>query len=505
MDEKKIYFYADKEEQIGRANTLIVRGYTVFYLFVSMIVVISALRGIRTPGYAMMLESIIVLVITSTIIMYTRNKKDSRIKYIASIGLLIVTFLVAFAYDNYYLRFMSAIPFVGNIVSYDKKFSAIFGIAVSALNIFTTSIKVFITQVYTGEAIIDHWCATLAICIFMLLIFATVNIAKKFNEDVMDSLQDEKIAQMHMLDDIINVAQEVRKETKRAMSIVNELNDSTEVVNTSVKDISDSTQSTAENIQTQTIMTSNIQNSIEQTLEISEGMVQVANKSEQSNSKNLELMTDLKKHSTEISEINSNVAKSMEKLQEKTNAVRMIADTIFSISNQTNLLALNASIESARAGEAGRGFAVVADEIRKLAEETKKETENIEIILSELSLGSQQVTTAVNNTISATQTQDDLIIKASESFEDMNKNVSKLISDIEVIDKMLSNLSGANNQIVENIMYLSSTTEEVTAASIQAAELSIKNLDNAENTKRILNKVLEVSYKLDKYLSNDNK
>lgn len=500
MDEKKAYLYADKEEQIRRVNRFIVIGYIVFYLFVSMIVLISAFRGIRTVGYTAMLLSIIVLVTISTIIMYTKNKKDSRIKYIASIGLLVITFLVAFAYDSYYLRFMAAIPFVGNIVSCDRKFSAIFGIAVSALNIFTTSIKIFITQVYTGEAIFDNWYATLAICVLMFLIFLTVNIAKTFNEDTMGSLQNEKSTQKQILDDVINVAEEVRKETESAMNIVNELNNSTAVVNTSVRDISDSTQSTAENIQTQTVMTSNIQNSIKQTLERSENIVQVANESEELNSKNFKLMNNLKKHSVVISDINSNVAQSMEKLQERTNAVRSIADAISSISNQTNLLALNASIESARAGEAGRGFAVVADEIRKLAEETKHETANIEIILSELSVESRQVAAAVNHSVSATQTQDELIIKASESFEDMNKNVSKLIADIEVIDKMLSSLSEANNQIVENIMYLSSTTEEVTASSVQAAELSIKNLDNAENTKKILDKVLEISYKLDKYL-----
>ena len=93
-----------------------------------------------------------------------------------------------------------------------------------------------------------------------------------------------------------------------------------------------------------------------------------------------------------------------------------------------------------------------------------------------------------------------MIAAASESFDAMNQNVEQLIDDIGEIDHMLNGLSDANNQIVENIMQLSATTEEVTASSVQAAELSVKNLDNAASTKSLLGNVLDVSYQLDKYM-----
>ena len=82
----------------------------------------------------------------------------------------------------------------------------------------------------------------------------------------------------------------------------------------------------------------------------------------------------------------------------------------------------------------------------------------------------------------------------------MNENVNALITDIGEIDQMLASLSDANNQIVDNISQLSATTEEVTASSTQAEELSTKNLDNAENAKSLLDGVLEVSHQLDKYI-----
>ena len=83
----------------------------------------------------------------------------------------------------------------------------------------------------------------------------------------------------------------------------------------------------------------------------------------------------------------------------------------------------------------------------------------------------------------------------------MNVNVNELTSQIEDIDAMLTNLSEANNQTVDSITQLSATTEEVTAASAQAEGLSNENLANADNTKELLDQVLAVSQKLDKYVS----
>lgn len=354
---------------------------------------------------------------------------------------------------------------------------------------------------YEGEAALDQVCATLAICVMMLLTYATVVVAQRFNADTIGSLQKKEADQQKMMDDVLSVANEVRKGTENAMNIVNELNSSTEVVNGAMKDISDSTQSTAENIQTQTEMTQNIQDSIVTTLERSEKMVEVAKHSGELNDKSAKIMEDLKKQSEVIAQTNSEVAESMRALNERTNAVKGIAETIFAISSQTNLLALNASIESARAGEAGRGFAVVADEIRQLAEKTRQETENIAKILTELSDNATAAAGAVERSVAAAGAQDEMISVASDSIGEMNENVNRLIGDIGEIDNMLSSLSKANNQIVENIMHLSATTEEVTASSVQAADLSVQNLDNAENTKDLLNNVLDVSYQLDKYIN----
>ena len=167
------------------------------------------------------------------------------------------------------------------------------------------------------------------------------------------------------------------------------------------------------------------------------------------------------------------------------------------------MLALNASIEAARAGEAGKGFAVVADEIRALSERTRQETENISHILEALEQNANETAKTVGRSVEVGTTQEEMIRDVAQQFTEMNANVDNLVSNISVIEKMLGDLSNANTEIVNNITSLSASTEEVTASAQQSSELTDQNLENSQNAKAILDDVLQVSHRMDKYISRD--
>lgn len=492
--------YADQEEQLKRANRFLVSGYLIFYAILMIIMWACYFVGIRSKGLTMMVSGIVLVSCIAIFLLSRKFLTSQKLKMMALPSLLVVCYVTGFAFTQGFIQLLGIFPLVGCVLFFDKKFSLISGIAYAVMEVLVTTAKIVQHINLEGDSALNQILVLVICLVLLVLLYCVTSIAEQFNKDTLGEVHEKNAKMQTMLDDVIGVATEVRKGTESAMDIVNDLNGSSEVVNGAMKNISESTLSTAENIQTQTTMTANIQQSIEDTLTSSETMVEIAKQSDQINRQSMDVMNRLKEQSQVISNTNQDVAKAMEALQAKTEEVRNIADTILGISSQTNLLALNASIESARAGEAGRGFAVVADEIRQLAERTKQETEEISKISDDLTENATRAANAVSQSVSATDAQDVMITEASESFEAMNDNVTELITHIENIDDRLSRLSEANNQIVDNITNLSATTEEVTASSNQAAELSNANMENAESAKNQLTGVLDVSHQLDKYL-----
>ncbi len=498
MDKK--FLYAEKDAQTRRVNRFSLIGLTGLYLAVLGIYLASFLKG----GMKMLplIVVAVVMVVSGVVdlIVQLRNRKSTKLKYFCAMELFVLAGVVAYFYDPYFIRFLVCMPLIAWTLYGDRKFMAITSILYAVENIGLTVYKVNVAKSISAENALENYFALGTLVLFIFVCYYTTFVSNKFNSDTAGLLKEEADAQKSLSEGVLKVAGEVRKGAQDAMSIVDEVKDSTEVTSRSIVDISESTSVTADNIQTQTIMTQNIQENIEKTVARAEHMVKVADTSKDINTRNADIMARLKEQSEILSETNGQVSDSMGKLQENVENVRNITKTIFSISSRTNLLALNASIESARAGEAGRGFAVVADEIRELSEKTRKETENIATILEALNANAVETADAVGRSVEVSEQQDKMIAEASEQFGTLNANVNELVSDIQEIDTMLESLSNANNRIVDNIMQLSATTEEVTASAQQSASMSDKNRENTERAQEVLKQVLEVAEKMDQFL-----
>lgn len=495
------YRFAKIEEQVRRINKVMCISTAVLNVISFIIIFISYLRGYRTELYTFGLLGIMLVTSVGGFVIYKKNKDSFTLRYFMLAGLLIISALLAYGFNSYYMRVLSTVPLMGCVLFFDTRFAKISGIIVTVENFAITLFRQMIMQDYKDEQFMDNLTISVVIMVMMFVLWYMTKVGKMFNEDSLDKAKHETEVQKEMMDDVLNIAEQVRAGTASAMDLMNDLQNSSEIVSSSVGDISASTSLTAENIENQSLMTHNIQDNLDKTVIRAENMVRVANRSNELNAENMKRIERLSKESEVLAETNEVVADSMKHLQKNVDNVKEITNTIFSISSQTNLLALNASIESARAGEAGRGFAVVADEIRALSEKTRQETENISQILSALEQNANETAKAVERSVEVGNIQEEMIAEVANQFEEMNANVNELVTDVDQIEKMLEDLSQANTEIVSHITQLSATTEEVTASALQSSELTEDNFKNAKDARDILDSILEVSHKMDKYIS----
>ena len=128
-----------------------------------------------------------------------------------------------------------------------------------------------------------------------------------------------------------------------------------------------------------------------------------------------------------------NSARAME-LVEKIDAISAHVSEILgllsgveSIAKQTNLLALNAAIEAARAGEGGRGFAVVADEVRNLSEKTNTFSNQIRVLVGNVSDSLQEAEGSINQLAASDMTY---VMDSKKHVQEMMLDLTKLNESI---------------------------------------------------------------------------
>ncbi|MDR3599567.1 MAG: methyl-accepting chemotaxis protein [Desulfosporosinus sp.] len=169
-------------------------------------------------------------------------------------------------------------------------------------------------------------------------------------------------------------------------------------------------------------------------------------------------------------------------LNEYSQQIGMINETITGIANQTNLLALNAAIEAARAGESGRGFAVVAEEVRKLAEQSNAEASNISQLIAKITENTDSAVVAMTHSLAEVEIGVEEVNKAGQSLENILLAVAETVSDIDGIAKVTDNEVASSDKIVQLIEVVA---EDIEGTSREAQEVSAAIQETTANIETV--------------------
>ncbi|MFJ5792542.1 methyl-accepting chemotaxis protein [Lysinibacillus sp. NPDC093197] len=229
---------------------------------------------------------------------------------------------------------------------------------------------------------------------------------------------------------------------------------------------------------------------------LSKQMDELSMKTKSSTEQGMKEVESLRDRNAETNEMNVRIQSQMESLSSNIRNINQIIVSIQGVTEQTNLLALNASIEAARAGEHGKGFAVVAEEVRKLAEQSKNETEVIKKTVTSILEDAKQTVSVIASNADLMQAQNESVQNTELAFKDNNELSHSIATAINDLLSNLSQMLEQKDQAVTAIQSISAVSEETAASAEQVSASAVDQQAEMQKVAESINNMNQISKEL---------